>query len=147
MVACSEAPTSPTAIRPEVPALSSIPGETPGCTFGAGYWKNHPRAWPRRFDPDATFFTSGKSWIEVLRTAPRGDAYYILGHQFIAAGLNLEQLEPGLRPREIGSPWAITGNGFFTDGAHSSLTRIELLNLAALFESFNEGKRGVPPCS
>ena len=70
---------------------------------------------------------------------------YILGHQFIAAGLNLEQLDPDLRPKEIGTPWELVQR-YFTEGAHSSFTRTELTGLATLFENFNEGKRGVPPC-
>jgi hypothetical protein len=82
----------------------------------------------------------------VLKTPPEGDAYYILAHQFIAAGLNLEQLDSDIRPTEIGTPWAVAERGYFTEGAHSSLTRSELIDLATLFEIFNEGKRGVPPC-
>jgi len=152
VVSCSGSPASPTDVWAQVSTPSSPSssldggGETRGCTFGVGYWKRHPHAWPSRFDPHATFYASGKSWIEVLTTPPRGDAYYILAHQFIAAGLNLEQLDPDIRPKEIGTPWEIQGGGYFTEGAHSSFTRTELLGLATLFETFNEGKRGVPLC-
>ena len=72
--------------------------------------------------------------------------YHILGHQFIAVGPNLERLDPDLRPKEIGEPWEVVERGYFTEGAHSSFTRTELTRLATLFENFNEGKRGVPPC-
>jgi hypothetical protein len=49
----------------------------------------HTNAWPTGFDPDATFFLSGQSWIEVLNTEPQGgNGYYILAHQYIAAALN-----------------------------------------------------------
>jgi hypothetical protein len=34
-------------------------------------------------------FSSGKSWLEVLKTPPKGNAYYILAHQYIAAKLNI----------------------------------------------------------
>ena len=30
----------------------------------------------------------------------------------------LSSLDPNYRPNEIGSPWAISGPGYFTDGAH-----------------------------
>jgi hypothetical protein len=152
VVSCTGSPTSPTDIRTPVLSLSSRSSAldagvgTRACTLGAGFWKTHPHAWPSRFDPNATFYASGKSWIDVLRTPPSGDSYYILGHQFIAAGLKLERLDPDLRPKEIGTPYALAG-GYFTDGAHSSFTRTELTDLAKLFENFNEGKRGVPPCS
>jgi hypothetical protein len=151
-VACSDSPISPTSSGPQSPAFKFSTGtldavvETRRCTFGAGYWKTHPLAWPAPFDPDAIFYTSGMRWIEVLRTPPEGDPYYILAHQFIAAGLNLEQLDPDLRPDEVGEPWEIAGPGYFTDGAHTDHTRTELLELAGLFEIFNEGNGGVPTC-
>ncbi len=150
-VACSDSPISPTSSGPQSPASRSTGTleavvETRRCTFGAGYWKTHPLAWPARFDPDAIFYTSGMRWIEVLRTPPEGDPYYILAHQFIAAGLNLEQLDPDIRPDEVGEPWEIAGSGYFTDGAHSDHTRTELLEFAGLLEIFNEGNGGVPPC-
>ncbi len=152
VVSCSGGPVSPTDFRAQVSTLSSpfsaldAGGEVRGCTFGAGYRKSHPHTWPGRFDPNATFYTSGKSWIDVLTTPPMGDAYDILGHQFIAAGLNLERLDSDIRPTEIGEPWEVVQRGYFTEGEHSSLTRTELTGLATLFENFNEGKRGVPPC-
>ena len=81
----------------------------------------------------------------MLRTPPGGDAYYILGHQFIAAALNLDPMDPALVPHEVGTPFAIAG-GSFTAGAHTDLTRPELLRLATLLEDFNEGNAGVPAC-
>ena len=148
--ACSEHPTAPSDSRPGVSSvshtidlISSVAGHA--CVFGAGYWKTHAESWPPRFDPAAAFFDSGQSWIEVLGTPPGGDAYYILGHQFIAAALNLDPIDPGLRPPEIGAPFAITG-GWFTAGAHTDLARTELIRLATLLEHFNEGNAGVPAC-
>ena len=32
-------------------------------------------------------------------------------------------------------------------GEHSNLTRDDPLQLASVFEGFNEGRRGIPPCS
>ena len=151
-VACSDSPLSPTSSGPQIANFRSSTGsldavaETRRCTFGAGYWKTHPLAWPARFDPNAIFYTSGRPWIEVLRTAPAGDPYYILAHQFIAAALNIEGLDPDLRPDEVGTPFSIVGSGYFTNGAHSDHTRTELLEIAGLFEIFNEGHGGVPPC-
>ena len=150
-VACSGDPASPTRVLPRGAILSTSVnavngvGEMRRCTFGVGYWKTHP--WPARFDPGATFYSTGRRWSDVLNTPPEGNAFYILAHQFIAAGLNLDQLEPGIRPPEIGTPWRIAEAGYFTAGAHSTFTRTQVLELAALFESFNEGNRGVPPCS
>jgi hypothetical protein len=58
-------------------------------THSQGYWKNHPCEWPSWYSPNALFFQSGKTWMQVLNTSPSGgDAYYILAHQYIAAVLN-----------------------------------------------------------
>lgn len=37
---------------------------------------------------DTPFYLSGKTYLEVLRTPPSGNAYYILAHAFIAAEMN-----------------------------------------------------------
>ena len=60
-----------------------------GCTLTQGYWKNHPN-WPAPYSPNALFFNSGKSWMTILGTPPKGgNAYIILAHQYIAATLNI----------------------------------------------------------
>lgn len=61
-----------------------------GCVRTQGYWGNKPDVeWPKGHDRDAQFFQSGLSWQEVLDRPVRGDAYFILAHQYIAAVLNL----------------------------------------------------------
>lgn len=70
-----------------------------GCTFSAGYWKTHSEFGPAPYDCTWTalpsgactpFFLSDQTYYEVLWTPPRGgNAYYILAHQYIAAGLNM----------------------------------------------------------
>jgi hypothetical protein len=61
-----------------------------------GYWKTHSKYGPSSYDPtwaligeDTDFFQSGQSWYKVIKTEPRkGNVYYILAHQYIAARLN-----------------------------------------------------------
>lgn len=63
-----------------------------GCTYTQGYWKNHNQyargrrgtAWPISEDTQMC----GESWLDILRTPTRGDAWMILAHQWIAASLN-----------------------------------------------------------
>lgn len=56
----------------------------------AGYWGNKPGVvWPKGYSRDAQFFRSGLTWQEVLDSPVRGDAYFILAHQYIAAVLNI----------------------------------------------------------
>lgn len=62
-----------------------------GCVLTQGYWKNHTEEWGVEYSPDATFFYSSKTWIEILNTPngeTRADAYIILAKQYIAARLN-----------------------------------------------------------
>ena len=57
-------------------------------TRTSGYWKTHPAEWPMGYNPNDSFFRSGKTWMQVLWTPAPGNAYYILAHQYIAAVLN-----------------------------------------------------------
>ena len=69
-----------------------------GCTLTQGYWRTHssygPAAKPNDLwlqleqGPDTVFYLSEKSYYDVLWVNPRGNAYYILAKQFIAAKLN-----------------------------------------------------------
>ncbi len=69
-----------------------------GCTLTQGYWKTHSEYGPAPYDEnwanladgaDTEFFHSGMTYYEVLWTAPAGNPYYILAHQYIAAELNI----------------------------------------------------------
>ena len=71
------------------------PPPDPGCTYTIGYWKTHSKYGPAPYDStwalkgeDTTFFLSGKSWYNAFWTAPAGNAYYILAHQYMGAVLN-----------------------------------------------------------
>lgn len=60
-----------------------------GCVRTQGYWGNKPDVvWPKGYARDAAFFGSGLTWQQVLDSPVRGDAYFILAHQYIAAVLN-----------------------------------------------------------
>ncbi len=69
-----------------------------GCTLTQGYWKTHSSygpakktdaTWDMVGGPDATFFLSGQTYLDVLNTPVQGNKYYILAHQYIAAELNM----------------------------------------------------------
>jgi hypothetical protein len=74
-----------------------LPPPPTGCTLTQGYWKNHSELGPAPYDTtwarlpngaNTSFYLSGKTWHEVFLTAPKGNAYYNLAHQFMAATLN-----------------------------------------------------------
>jgi MYXO-CTERM domain-containing protein len=64
-----------------------------GCTYTRGYWRNHHGdapgnrdvAWPIAEDTELC----GQTWFDILRTPARGDAWYIVAAQYIAARLNV----------------------------------------------------------
>jgi hypothetical protein len=59
-----------------------------GCTHTQGYWSNKPGVvWRAPYDRNAPFYSSGLSWQKLFDTPPRGNAYIILAHQFMAAAL------------------------------------------------------------
>ncbi len=70
-----------------------------GCTLTLGYWKTHSMRGPAPYDDTwaligpmqhkTLFFGSGEKYIEVLWTSPKGNAWYILARQYIAAELNM----------------------------------------------------------
>jgi hypothetical protein len=68
-----------------------------GCTLTPGYWKTHSSYGPAPYDntwaqlplgANTPFFSSGQTYIQVLWTPPKGNAYYILARAYIAAELN-----------------------------------------------------------
>jgi hypothetical protein len=75
-----------------------------GCTLTWGYWKTHgipdcgdsanphpDDTWlllPGGLGTDTIFYLSDQTYCEVMLTAPKGNPYYSLAHQFIAAQLN-----------------------------------------------------------
>lgn len=70
------------------------PDTNEGCTYTQGYWKNHnilstrpsqKIAWPL---PEDTMLCS-KTWLSILQTPVKGNKWYILAHQWIAAKLNV----------------------------------------------------------
>jgi hypothetical protein len=70
---------------------------SPACTLSQGYWKTHSEFGPARYDDvwsllpsgaGSAFFSSGKSYYQVLRTPPQGNIYYVLAQAYIAAELN-----------------------------------------------------------
>jgi hypothetical protein len=133
-----------------------------GCTLTPGYWKTHSSYGPAPYDDtwaeatfteDTMFYLSGKSYYDVLWTSPeRGNAYYILAHQFIAAALNYYKgaWVPGdvvtalstardlfeiYTPADIG---AMKGNNEI---------RVRFIRLAGVLDAYNNGIIGPGHCT
>lgn len=134
-----------------------------GCTLTQGYWKTHSSygpaskpdaAWnllPGGAGPDTVFFLSGKSWYQVFRTSPAGNAYYNLAHQYMAARLNL--LNGASAPSSVTDAIATSTSRFgsYTPAQIGALSgsnalRKQFIALAGILGSYNEGLTGPGHC-
>jgi hypothetical protein len=129
-----------------------------GCTLTQGYWKTHSDRGPAPYDntwallgglaEDTPFFGSGKTWYQVFWTAPQGNPYYILAHQYMAAELNILNgaiPTPAVATAINSAETLLTGlnpNTNFTKAQKASM-----VNLAGILGSFNEGVTGPGHCS
>jgi hypothetical protein len=126
---------------------NSVQSQVTGCTLTQGYWKTHLDEWDdaadantASFTTSSTFFASGKTFLEILQTPPKGDAYYILAHQYIAAQLNLGA---GASSTSEVSTAMAGADAFFAGG---SATREQLIEWAGDLAAFNEGSVGPGHC-
>ena len=72
------------------PALAADACTAQGWIRTHAYWGNHPGlSWPDGYDRNTRFFRSDLTWQQVLDNPVRGDAYFTLAHQYIAAALNV----------------------------------------------------------
>jgi hypothetical protein len=130
-----------------------VPGV--GCTLTPGYWKTHSIfAKPKKYNPtwagreDDFFFSSGKTWYQILRLPKKGNAYYILAFQYIAAVLNIDagasttpQVDNALDFAE-----EFFGNHVPSDILTKSF-RSEVISNAGVLDSYNNGYIGPGHCS
>lgn len=127
-------------------------GETK-CTLTQGYWRNHAGAWPEGYDPDSSFLGADDTWMEVLETPPRGNAFYVLAHQYIAARLNVasgasapSSVETALQDAEQWLKDHIDENGVIETASPGSDDGEDAIDLSKLLESYNEGEIGPGHC-
>lgn len=121
------------------------PVDPRGCTYTQGWYKNKGS----RSLPAGTFYVSGSSWLTVLQTEPKGNPYYILAHQFIAASLNAGSAAttPAV---DAALAAATTYFGAATPAnwtAGGSYTKNQLTSWADVLGSYNEGLIGPGHCN
>lgn len=125
-----------------------------GCTLTQGYWKTHSKYGPAPYDSawggreDSTFFLSGQSWYNVFWTAPAGNPYYNLAHQYMAAYLN--GANAASSPAEVSAAMSDTKAFFELYGPNIKWSRDQratLTRLAGVLDSYNNGLIGPGHCS
>jgi hypothetical protein len=133
-----------------------------GCTLTQGYWKTHSEYGPAPYDAtwallpngaDTPFFTSGKTYYEILWTPPKGNPYYILAHQYIAAQLNfLNGADPTAAQAAFDAA-TILFNTWLPNqvaalrGPAGNTLRNQFTSLASILDEYNNGLIGPGHCS
>jgi len=129
-----------------------------GCTLTQGYWKTHSQFGPAPFDSawnnlapsgaTSPFFLSGQSWYQVFWTAPKGNPYYVLAHQYMAARLNI--LNGASSTATVNSTLASATTFFNTYAPGTSFTKAQKTQLttwANILDQYNNGVTGPGHCS
>jgi hypothetical protein len=128
-----------------------------GCTLTPGYWKTHSNFGPAPYDDtwaklpqgaSTTFFTSGKTYFEVLWTDSSAGAYFILARAYISAVLN--GLAGASTPDEVQAAIEFAADFFATHGPGSALTKAQrgqVIAFAGVLDNYNNGYTGPGHCS
>jgi len=130
-----------------------------GCTLTQGYWKTHSDRGPAPYDDawknlgaleeETPFFNSGFTWYQVFWTAPRGNAFYNLAHQYMAAKLNILNgagTTPAVLAAIAGAEALFAAQGA-NDTVLSPAERTQALAWASTLDKYNNGLIGPGHCS
>lgn len=129
-----------------VVTFHNVPVTSTGCTYTQGFYKNKGAS----LLPAGNYYASGQTYLGVLQTPPKGNAYYILAHQFIAATLNAKSASV---PADVQTALTQSGAYFASGGITPSApytatyTKDKLTGWADLLGRYNEGLIGPGHCN
>ncbi len=150
--------TDDTQTTGEITSTITVTTPCATCTLSQGYWKTHSSYGPAPEDEtwalvgpegaDTAFFQSGQSWYEVLQTPPKkGNAYYIMSHQYIAARLNeLNGVDISAVKEVLAEADVLLNNDKPTD-TFTDEQRKQLLQIGETLDLFNNGLEGSEHCA
>lgn len=126
-----------------------------GCTLTQGYWGTHSSKGPAKYDAtwasleNAPFYQSGTTYYGVLQLATKGNAYYMLAHQFIAAKLNI--LKGAAAPAGFNMGAVETFFQTYTPAQIGAMkggapVRAQAIAWAATLDAYNNGLLNVSHC-
>jgi hypothetical protein len=143
--------------------FKNVRAETPpppdhGCTYTQGFWKTHSDRGPAPYsdgwqalgaaEEDTPFFNSGASWYSTFWTPPRGNAFYNLAHQYMAAKLNVLNGSSSTLDVDAALSGAEALFGGLAAGSTTltSSQRTDALAWASTLDSYNNGAIGPGHC-
>jgi hypothetical protein len=121
-----------------------------GCTLTQGYWKNHNELrtkasqhidWPAPLDEAQLL--CGQKLLDILHISPRGEAWYILAHQYIAASLNAAG---GASTADLGTTLADAQAILVANCGGITAARQTAIDLSYKLDSYNNGLIGPGHC-
>lgn len=146
--------------------LVTVPCVEVTCTLTQGYWANHSDQGPAPYDSrwanlgDAdldtvneeeseTFFLSAQTYLEVIKSAVKGNVYYQLAQQYIAAKLNV--LAGTSAPSDVLTAISQAEALFSTKTPNDAKAlkgsaKSQWTNLATILANYNEGITGPGHC-
>ncbi|MFH0974009.1 MAG: hypothetical protein V1817_04460 [Candidatus Micrarchaeota archaeon] len=139
-------------------ADATVAVKDPGCTMSQGYWKTHSEYGPAPYDStwalvpslgeDTLLYASGKTWYQVFWTPPKkGNAWYILSHQYMAAKLNVYSgADPRAAEDAVSDAEYLLGTYTPSSSLNQAL-RNEFLQTAGILDQYNNGYIGPGHCS
>jgi hypothetical protein len=139
---------------PSAAPIPSATGRPTRCTARLG---PYDPTWDLKdFGGDAKFLSdawyTGFTWYSILQEPPKGgNAYIILSYQYVAAWLNINNVDPLLAsdPSVLGTAMADAEALLGAYTPYDILTpevRAEFIMLASLLNDYNEGLLGPPHC-
>jgi hypothetical protein len=135
------------------------------CTLTQGYWKTHNNSFWGGARADSAWLSvgllaeqtlfgslSGQTWFQTFWTAPAGNVYYNLAHQYMAALLNQYNGAPVPAAVQTAMNSSATLFASYTPAQVNALkansnVRKQFITLAGILAAYNEGNMGVPHCS
>lgn len=123
-------------------------GGADGCTLTQGYWKNHHAGaknpaqqspWPL---PEEAQLCD-QTWLDILTTPPKGDAWYVVAHQWIAASLNVAA--GAVPPPDVAAALAQVED-MLADCAIDGGEHDAALAASEMLDNFNNGDVGPGHC-
>jgi hypothetical protein len=146
----TDTPTqTPTATPTDTATSTPSPSATPAdCTFGAGFWKTNPDAWPVSSITVGFVTYTREEAIEIMEMPALGDATIILFGHLVPAKLSILSGADGSSINETISAaddWLFANGGVGSDPQGEA--REEGIMLAAELEAFNNGTTGPTTCT
>ncbi len=132
------------------------PKKKRACPLNKKHWKSHHKyasmpkdiAWPTSHytsKPAEKTKMCGKTWLNNLHTKPKGDAFYTLSHQYIAAHLNIAN-GAKVPPAVALALFISAGIVHKCPTLKSGHVRYLALTMAAILEKYNDGLKTSKKC-